>query len=200
MDWLTDEKVWSIADQFMCGQSLLVSPVTKEDEYRRSLYLPHAAAWYDFWTGEKLLAGRRIDVDAPLDRIPLHVRAGTILPLGPEIEYADEKPDGPIELRIYPGANASFDLYEDTGDGYGYEKGEHSIIPILWDEPTQSLTIGKRVGDFPGMVKTREFRVVIVRPGHGNGPKLSQETDEVLQYSGEVLHTLLRVASSSKSN
>lgn len=197
MDWRTDEKVWNIGDQFMFGPALLVSPVTKEDEYQRSLYLPHAAAWYDFWTGEKLQANKRIEVESPLDRIPLHVPAGTILPLGPEIEYADEKPDGAIELRIYPGADGSFDLYEDAGDGYGYEKGEHSVISIHWDESTQSVTIGDRVGKYPGMIRNRVFHVVLVGPGHGAGPKPSAKADQVIAYSGEALRVSVQAASSS---
>ena len=93
------------------------------------------------------MASREIDADAPLDRIPLYVRAGSILPLGPEIEYADEKPAGPIELRIYPGADGEFDLYQDAGDGYDYEHGAHSVIPVHWSESNRTLTIGQREGN-----------------------------------------------------
>ena len=137
----------------MFGPSILVSPVTEEDATRRSVYLPHAPAWYDFWTGKKTGSDQKIEAAAPLDRIPLYVKAGSILPLGPDIEYAEEKPTAPIELRVYPGANAGFDLYEDAGDSYDYEKGAHSVIPIHWDDRVRRLTIGARVGEFPGMAR-----------------------------------------------
>ena len=149
MDWRTDLRVRDIGDQFMFGPALLVNPVLQSDATRRSLYLPDAPVWYDFWTGESRGGNREIDADAPLDRIPLYVRAGSILPLGPEIEYADEKPAGPIELRIYPGADGEFNLYEDSGDSYDYEHGAHSVIPVHWSESSRTLTIGRSRGELP---------------------------------------------------
>jgi alpha-D-xyloside xylohydrolase len=185
MDWRTDEKVWNIGDQYMFGPAILVSPVTMEDASSRSLYLPPATAWYNFWTGEKVAGGQRMNANAPLDRIPLYVKAGSILPLGPDIEYAGEKPSAPIELRIYPGADGNFELYEDAGDSYDYEKGEHSVIPIQWNDGEGKLTIGARVGQFPGMVKERSFRLIVVREGHGDGPLESSQCDREIKYSGE---------------
>jgi alpha-D-xyloside xylohydrolase len=187
MDWRTDEKVWNIGDQYMFGPAILVSPVTMEDASSRSLYLPPATAWYNFWTGEKVAGGQRMNANAPLDRIPLYVKAGSILPLGPDIEYAGEKPSAPIELRIYPGADGNFELYEDAGDSYDYEKGEHSVIPIQWNDGEGKLTIGARVGQFPGMVKERSFRLIVVREGHGDGPLESSDCDREIKYSGEAM-------------
>ena len=187
MDWRTDEKVWNIGDQFMFGPAFLVNPVTQKGAKERSLYLPPAAGWYDFWTGKQLSGDQRMDVSAPLDRIPVYVKAGSIVPLGPEIEYAGQMPDAPIELRVYRGANGSFDLYEDAGDTYAYEKGAHAVIPIRWDDASGTLTIGQRSGEFPGMVKGRKFRVIFVSENHGAGPDISSSFDKEVTYNGEEL-------------
>ena len=134
MDWRSDPKVASIGDQFMFGPAILVNPVSEEGATSRSLYMPASTAWYDFWSGEKCDGGRRITAEAPLDRIPLYVRAGSMLPLGPEVEYAGERTGQPIEVRVYRGENGDFALYDDRGDTYAYEKGEHAIIPLHWDD------------------------------------------------------------------
>ena len=184
MDWRTDSKVENIADEFMFGPSFLVSPVWKEGATRREVYLPQAAAWYDFWSGEKAAGGQELDVNAPLEKLPLFMRAGSIVPLGPEVEYADEKPDDPIELRIYRGADGAFDLYEDEGDSYRYEQGAHSLIPIRWNDRTQTVTLGDRAGTFAEMPKHINFRIVLVGNGHGVGEEVSPNADAVVR-----LHT-----------
>src|SRR5579883_154080 len=162
MVWRNDPRVTSIGDQFMFGPAILVNPVTEEGATTRSLYLPPAPAWYDFWSGVKLEGGRRITAEAPLERIPLYVRAGSILPLGPEVEYAEQHVNEPIEVRVYRGADADFKLYDDRGDTYAYEKGEHAIIPLHWDEKSATLTINAREGEYPGMPREQEFRIVVV--------------------------------------
>ena len=187
MDWRTDRNTWNIGDQFMFGPDLLVSPITHKGATSRSLYLPESPAWYDFWTGKKTAGGQHIEVSAPLDRIPLYVRAGSILPMGPQIEWARQKPDAPIELRIYRGANGHFDLYEDAGDTYAYEEGAHAVIPIRWDEASKTLTIGARQGSFPTMAKQRTFNVVFVGVNHGSGGEESQHVDKVVRYSGSAV-------------
>ena len=186
MDWRTDEKVRNIGDQFMFGPAILVNPVLKADANRRSVYLPASPAWYDFWSGTPTEGDREIEADAPLDRIPLYVRAGSILPLGPDIEYADQKPAGPIELRVYRGADAEFNLYQDSGDSYDYEKGAHSVIPLHWSEATQTLTIGDRVGSYPGMPGRIEFKVVWVSAGHGAGIQQTK-ADQIVEYEGKAV-------------
>ena len=188
MDWRNDPKTWNIGDQFMFGPALLVNPVLKADTRKRSVYLP-ATTWYDFWTGNVTEGGREIDADAPLEHEPLFVRAGSILPMGPEIEYAGQNPAGPIELRIYSGADGSFNLYEDAGDSYAYEKGEHAIIPIRWDDRNGVLTIGARQGSFPGMIERRSFRVVLVRNGHGAGVALTGDANAEIAYDGKGIRT-----------
>lgn len=184
MDWRTDPKVRDIGDQFMFGPAILVNPVLREDATEREIYLPNAPEWYDFWTGASLKGGQYVEADAPLDRIPLSVRAGSIIPLGPEIEYADEKPQGPIELRIYTGADGDFDLYSDEGDNYDYEKGVHAIIPIHWDNSSRTLTIGDRVGQYPGMPDEIAFNVVWVAPQHGTGEAVEARPDKIVRYKG----------------
>ncbi len=183
MDFREDPATWEIGDQFLFGPALLVSPVLTEHATSRSVYLPLGADWYDFWTGERTAGGAAITAPAPLDRIPLAVRAGSILPLGPAIEYAGQATD-PIELRIYPGADGDFTLYEDEGDSYRYEKGAHATIPLHWADAAHTLTIGDRQGSYPGMPAGHTFHVVIVSPGHGIGGDVTATPDKTIRYSG----------------
>jgi alpha-D-xyloside xylohydrolase len=186
MDFRTDERVLNIGDQFMFGPAILVNPVTEQGAAARHLYLPKTA-WYDFWTGSKLAGGTIIDAAAPLDRLPLFVRAGSILPMGPDVQHTTEKPADPIELRVYRGADGDFTLYEDENDNYNYEKDIHSTSSIHWDEAGQRLSIGDRRGQFPGMLDTRTLRVVFVAPGHGVGASPTGQPDRVVQYSGKSI-------------
>ncbi|MGB7189705.1 MAG: DUF5110 domain-containing protein, partial [Acidobacteriaceae bacterium] len=124
---------------------------------------------------------------APLDRIPLYVRAGSIVPMGPEVEWARQKVDAAIELRVYRGADGRFTLYEDQGDTYDYEKGARATIPMEWNEAAQTLTIGARVGSYPGMPAKREFRVVFVGAGHGAGGVVTASPDRTVEYSGSAV-------------
>ncbi len=152
----------------------------------RPVYLPAGSAWIDFWTGARQEGGRSIVADAPIETLPLFVRAGSILPLGPLVQYATEKPADPIELRIYPGANGSFTLYEDENEGYGYERGVFATIGMRWDDTRHELLLDARKGEFPGMLKTRSFRVVLVKPGHGTGVSPSETVDRVVRYDGSA--------------
>jgi len=183
MDFRKDPAVAEIGDQFMFGPALLVSPVLKEHAVSRELVLPAGTTWFDFWTGRKTEGGREVSADAPLDRIPLSVRAGSILPMGPEIEYARQATD-PIELRIYAGADGAFMLYEDEGDSYRYEQGAHATIPLVWNDATRTLTIGAREGSYKGMPANHTFHVVLVREGHGVGEAVTAKPDKVVKYGG----------------
>ena len=187
MDFRSDPRTWDIGDQFMFGPALMVAPVLEQDATSRELYLPQSPAWYNFWTGESVEGAHKLDADAPLDRIPLFVRAGSIIPMGPEIQYATQAPAGPIELRIYPGADGSFDLYQDSGDGYAYQKGEHAVIPIHWDDSTSTLTIDARQGSYAGMPTTLQFNVVLVRNGHGVSEGVTAMPDQVINYDGKEM-------------
>jgi len=181
-DYQNDPNVYNIADQFMFGPALLVNPVTEAAVTSRSVYLP-AGTWYDFWTGAAITGGSKMPVDAPLSQIPLQVRAGSILPMGPSIQYATQSSD-PIELRVYKGQDASFTLYEDAGDGYDYEKGQSARIPLTWSETARTLTIGARTGSFTGMQMARTFNVVFVGANHGSGVEVTATPDQVVKYDG----------------
>ena len=124
-------------------------------------YLPKGTTWYDFWTNKQYKGGQRVTIETVLDRVPMFVRAGSILPLGPEMQWVGEKAWDNLELRIYPGADGSFTLYEDEGDSYNYEKGAYSVIQFSWNEKTRTLTIGDRQGSYPGMLQNRQFTVVL---------------------------------------
>ena len=186
MDFRTDVRAQNVGDQFMFGPALLVNPVTEPSAETRHVYLPEAK-WYDFWNGTTMQGARAIEAATPIDRIPLYVRAGSILPLGPEKEWSTEKPEDPIELRVYPGADGNFSLYEDENDGYNYEKGVYATIPLHWDDAKRTLTIGERKGQFPGMLQTRTFRLVLVKENHGTGIMPEEKPDQVVQYAGKEL-------------
>jgi alpha-D-xyloside xylohydrolase len=186
MDFREDLRAQNIGDQFLFGPSLLVNPVTEPRATTRHLYLP-PAKWYDFWTGAAIQGGHTLDAPSPIDRMPLYVRAGSILPLGPDMQHAAEKTADPIELRVYPGSNGTFTLYEDENDTYNYEKGLHATIPFSWDDVTRTLTIGDRSGSFPGMLEKRTFRVVFVGENHGTGGGLTENADKTVQYAGKKI-------------
>jgi alpha-D-xyloside xylohydrolase len=187
MNFPNDPKALTISNEYLFGPAFLVAPVTaalKADAATCKVYLPTGADWVNFWTGEKLAGGQEISTPAPVETLPLFVRAGSIVPLGPVVQYANEKSDMPIELRIYPGSDATFTLYEDEGDSYAYEHGARATIPIHWDEKTQILTFGAQRGQYPGMPTKRSFEVVVVRPGSGTGMETSTKPDASLLYIG----------------
>ena len=175
MDFAGDREAMDIGDQFLFGPAILVNPVTEPGATSRRVYLPKGR-WYDFWSGAGVEGGRALDAAAPLERIPLYVRAGSILPLGPDIEYSSEKPADPNELRVYRGADGHFRLYEDEGDSYRYENGQFATIDFDWNEAAQTLTIGTRQGSFPGMLASRTFHVSFV-----GGP------ERTVNYGGQAV-------------
>lgn len=185
-DFPNDAGVRNIANQFMFGPALLVNPVTASGT-SRSVYLP-AGNWYDFWTGavNTGTSGRNVTASVTIQTIPIYARAGAILPMGPRIQYATQSVD-PMELRIYPGADGSFTLYEDEGDNYNYEKGTYATIPISYNNTTGRVTIGARNGTFPGMLANRTFNVVFVTPGHGIADTITANPDCIIAYNGTAV-------------
>lgn len=153
-------------------------------EKTRQVYLPSGQDWYDFWTGESFQGNQSIISDAPIEKIPLLVRAGSIVPMGPFLQYATEKPADPLELRIYPGADGSFILYEDENDNYNYEKDIYTTIEFIWNDESQTLTIEERNGQFPGMLMERAINVLLVRKDHGTGIEIGKNPDKTIQYDG----------------
>ena len=201
MDFTHDKKVYNIDNEFMFGPYFLVAPVTKHQYFPLDkennanfknikdieLYLPAETVWYDFWTGETYQGGQIIKRKTPIDIMPLFVKAGSIIPMGPEIQYATEKPADPIELRIYTGADAEFVLYEDENDNYNYEKGIYSTILFKWNEADRKLIIEKRSGEFPGILKERTFNIVIVDKNKGIDVEPSLKFDKTVNYNGEKI-------------
>ena len=164
MDFPGDRKVNEISDQWMFGPALMPCPVYEYKAREREVYFPEGEGWYDFYTGKYLAGGQSLTVKAPYEMIPLYVRAGSIIPFGPEIQYSDEKAADPIDLYIYAGRDAEFTLYEDENVNYNYEKGAYSTISFVWDDASRTLKIGERQGEFPGMLSSRRFNVVLVTP------------------------------------
>src|SRR5688500_6901104 len=160
MDFPKDSSVQHIGDQYLFGPSLLVNPVYNYKATERTVYLPAGQGWYDFYSGKFEAGGRTISAAAPYDRMPLYVKEGSIIPIGPSLQYTSEKKADTLTLYVYTGSNASFTLYEDEGTNYRYEKCAYSNIPIIWNEKEKRLIIGKRTGSFPGMLAQRFFRVV----------------------------------------
>ena len=186
MDWRNDVVAQNTGDEYLFGPAILVSPVYTQGATTRSVYLP-AATWVDFWTGDRVQGGQSITADAPLAKLPLYVRAGSIIPMGPAMEWSTEKPADPIELRIYPGADGDFTLYEDENDNYDYTKGQHATIALHWNDASQTLTIGAREGSYPGMAPQHTFRVVIVSKGHGTGIGETAAANTTVHYTGEAV-------------
>lgn len=179
-----DAKCYNLNSQFMFGRNLLVAPVLKEGAKSRNLYLP-MGEWVDFWTGEQQAGGINVKKDVDINTTPIYVKSGTILPYAYNAQHTNEllKTDS-MQIRIYPGNDGEFLLYEDEGDNYNYEKGEYSTILFTWNENAQTLTIGKRTGNFKGMLPKRTFDLVLVTANRGTGTELSSTINKRVQYDG----------------
>lgn len=162
MDFPTDKKVENISDQFMFGPAFMVCPVYSYEARNRNVYFPADSNWYDFYTGNYITGGKQVNVDAPYERIPLYIREGSIIPVGPEIQYTGEKPADKIVLYVYRGKDGSFTLYEDEDNNYNYESGKYSNIAFTYNDANGTLTIDERKGQFEGMLKSRTFEIVTV--------------------------------------
>ena len=203
MDFNEDQKVHTISNQYMFGKAFLVTPVTRnmyvfsdkeqwKDPYEdfsktgtQDVYLPKGTKWFDFWTGEALNGGQVVTKEVPIDIIPLYVRAGSIVPFGPKVQYSTEKKWNNLEIRIYPGADGEFVLYEDENDNYNYEKGAYSTIKFTWDDANRTLNIADREGTFPGMLKSRKFNIVVVDKENGTGSVQSTKFTKSVSYGGK---------------
>lgn len=185
MDFQNDKNVVNISNQFMFGSAFMVCPVYQYEARKREVYLPAGTNWYDFYTGKQLLGGQTLQADAPYGRLPLFIPEGAIIPIGPEIQYTDQKPADNVVLYVYKGRDGSFTLYEDEGVNYNYEKGHYSAISFNYNQKNQTLTIGERKGDFKGMLKDRKFKIVVVDPSN---PKafLSNASGKEINYNGAL--------------
>ena len=189
MDFAGDKRVWAIDDEYMFGRALLVAPVTEFKARQRTVYLPAGGDWYEEATGKRIAGGQDYAAPAPRERMPLFVRAGAIVPLGPEVQWTGENPQGPLTLHVFPGADGTFTLYEDQGEDMGYARGEFARLPLHWDDKARQFTIGRREGQFPGMAATRRIGVVV--HGNGGGPVFEQAPERWIDYSGEAVELKL---------
>ena len=211
MDFNGDGDIYDIKDQWMFGPALMACPVGYYKARNRSVYFPKQSGWYDLYTGEKVIdkeaansqqpsqrhtltertanspVGRRFIVDAPYERIPVFVREGSIIPYGPEMQYSDERPAADITLYVYAGSNGTFQLYEDEGTNYNYEKGKCATIDITYDDAAKTLTFGKRQGDFKGMLKERRFRIVYVTADKPRALDFDPQDVPVVNYKGNKM-------------
>jgi alpha-D-xyloside xylohydrolase len=181
-----DRTFREVSDQFLFGDSLLINPVVKQGVTSRGVALPSGDDWVDFWTGQRHRGGETIVADAPLDRIPIYVKAGSIVPMGPVVQSAATAED-PLEIRIYNGKDADFELYDDGGDGYAYEHGAKATIHIHWDDHRNTLSIADRSGTFPGMQLKRTLKIVVVKPGNGVGAEADARADRTVTYEGHQM-------------
>lgn len=199
MDFANDKNALDINDEYMFGKSILVCPVTKvmyskdtQEDFTsiksRELYLPKGTDWYDFWTGEKQTGGQYVTKETPLDIIPLYVKAGSILPIGPKVQYATEKKWDNLEIRVYKGADGEFTLYEDENDNYNYEKGAYSTITFKWNDAKNVLSINDRKGSFPGMLTERKFKIVIIVAGKN----IDNKYNKIVTYTGKKVSVKLQ--------
>jgi alpha-D-xyloside xylohydrolase len=186
MDFNEDKAVHNIANQYMFGPALLINPVYQYKARTRTVYLPNSTGWYDFHSGRHYSGGQSLEAAAPLGRMPVFVREGSIIPAGPEIQYSTQAAD-PVTLYVFMGADGAFDLYEDENENYNYEQGHSSKIPFSYNESGQTLTIGDREGSFSGMLKERKFEIIWVNTERPVGIGLGSLPDQVVSYAGKQL-------------
>lgn len=184
MDFKEDSTAINQPHEYMFGASFLIAPVTKPGVTEWNVYLPQSVQWYNFWTGKRFEGGQTVKARAPLNTTPVFVKAGSIIPMGKLIQYTGQKLADTLEIRIYKGANGKFELYEDEGNTYNYEKGKYSLITFNWDEQHQTLTIGNRQGEYTGFLKKRVFNIVGVNESNGLGIVMSPSQKKV-KYSGK---------------
>ena len=193
MDFNGDDNVLDIKDQWMFGPALMACPVGKYEQYSRNVYLPKQKGWYDFYTGKYYAGGQTILADAPYDKIPVFVPEGAILPVGPEMEWSDQKKAELIDLYVYAGKDGSYTLYEDEGTNYNYEKGKYATIDIQYNDAQKTVTIGARKGSFDGMLQKRRFNVVLVNAAKGQGVSLDKAPKgKMVSYSGKQVVVKLK--------
>jgi alpha-D-xyloside xylohydrolase len=178
-DFRGDEKAIAQTHEYMFGKALLIAPVVEKGARERPVYLPAGTNWFDFFSGRRFAGGKTVTAAAPMSHIPVFARAGSIVPIGPVKAYADAPSDEAVELRVYPGANGSFALYDDAGDGFGYEKGEYSLVRLTWNDRSRTLSLAAREGAYPGMAPRQKFKIVcgsapaVAKPVSYSGPAMS---------------------------
>jgi len=187
MDFNADAEAVKQPYEYMFGKAFLVAPITEAGTTQRDVYLPKSTDWYDFWTGKRIKGGQTVKANAPLDQIPLFIKAGSIVPMGPIVQYSAEKTTEPMEIRVFEGADGEFTLYEDEGDNYNYEKGQYATITFTWNDAKKTLTIADRSGSFAGMLADRKLNLVLVDSTMGKGMDTSEKSTKVVDYKGKKI-------------
>ena len=187
MDFNGDKEVENIGNQWMFGPALMACPVGYYKARNRSVYFPDQCGWYNLYTNEFVEGGQRLVVEAPYEQIPVYVREGAIIPFGPEMEWSDEKPAELINLYVYAGQNGEFQLYEDEGTNYNYEKGKYATIDIRYDDASKTVSFGARQGQFPGMLKNRRFNIVLITKDAPKPLNLDNPEGKMVNYAGKAL-------------
>ena len=193
MDFNGDDNVYDIKDQWMFGPALMACPVGEYQKYSRNVYLPKQKGWYDFYTGKHYAGGQTIVADAPFDKIPVFVPEGSILPVGPEMEWSDQKKAELIDLYVYAGKDGSYTLYEDEGTNYNYEKGKYAMIDFKYNDAQKTVTIAARKGAFDGMLQKRRFNIVLVSDNNQQGISLAKAPKgKMVKYAGKAVTVKLK--------
>ena len=193
MDFNGDDNVYDIKDQWMFGPALMACPVGEYQKYSRNVYLPKQKGWYDFYTGKHYAGGQTIVADAPFDKIPVFVLEGSILPVGPEMEWSDQKKAELIDLYVYAGKDGSYTLYEDEGTNYNYEKGKYAMIDFKYNDAQKTVTIAARKGAFDGMLQKRRFNIVLVSDNNQQGISLAKAPKgKMVKYAGKAVTVKLK--------
>ena len=193
MDFNGDDNVYDIKDQWMFGPALMACPVGEYQKYSRNVYLPKQKGWYDFYTGKHYAGGQTIVADAPFDKIPVFVPEGSILPVGPEMEWSDQKKAELIDLYVYAGKDGSYTLYEDEGTNYNYEKGKYAMIDFKYNDTQKTVTIAARKGAFDGMLQKRRFNIVLVSDNNQQGISLAKAPKgKMVKYAGKAVTVKLK--------
>ena len=193
MDFNGDDNVYDIKDQWMFGSALMACPVGEYQKYSRNVYLPKQKGWYDFYTGKHYAGGQTIVADAPFDKIPVFVPEGSILPIGPEMEWSDQKKAELIDLYVYAGKDGSYTLYEDEGTNYNYEKGKYAMIDFKYNDAQKTITIAARKGAFDGMLQKRRFNIVLVSDNNQQGISLAKAPKgKMVKYAGKAVTVKLK--------
>ena len=187
MDFNGDKEVENIGNQWMFGPALMACPVGYYKARNRSVYFPKQYGWYNLYTNEYIEGGQTLVVDAPYEQIPVFVREGAIIPFGPEMEWSDEKPAELINLYVYAGQNGTFQLYEDEGTNYNYEKGKYATIDITYDDASKTVSFSDRKGQFPGMLKHRQFNVVLISKDAAKPLNLDNPDGKLVNYNGKAI-------------
>lgn len=187
MDFPDDSIARNITDEYMFGPDLLINPVYTYKARTRKVYLPVDVNWYNLYNGKSFTGGQTIEADAPYTKMPVFVKAGAIIPFGPVLQYTGQKPADTITLFVYTGKDGHFNLYEDDGLSYDYEKGAYSLIPLEYHETGHTLTIGERKGSFEGMLKKRVFKIKWISPDKPETLDFNAPPDKIIGYDGHAI-------------